>query len=154
MIYQKSKLDEKKKKLMEYVSNLKLIGEGTRKSWNIFFSVIIDKDVHSEINEVFKITDEIITESRTEYYSFLNIWKKYEKKINEYKDNIKELDNTLFQERKLKASQNLNNSNSKVGEKLKNKAEKLLNILKETTEFLNNNIPNIREKDSKLINKL
>ena len=145
---------QEKKKLMEFVSNLKLIGEGTKKSWNIFFSVIIDKEVHSEINEVFKITDEIITETRTEYYSFLNIWKKYEKKINEHKDNIKELDNTLFQERKLKASQNLNNSNSKVGEKLKNKAEKLLNILKETTEFLNNNIPNIREKDSKLINKL
>ena len=82
---------QEKKKLITFVDNLQLIGEGTKKSWNIFFYVQNYYADKSDMNNIFKIIDEFITETREEYYSFLNKWKKYEKKINDYKDDIQEL---------------------------------------------------------------
>ena len=71
---------QEKKKLISFVDSLKLIGEGTKKSWNIFFYVQSYIAGKSDMNNIFKLIDEFITETRTEYYSFLNKWKKYEKK--------------------------------------------------------------------------
>jgi len=144
---------QEKKKLTSFVENLKLIGEGTKRSWNIFFYSAPYLIENSGVNDIFKVIDEFITETRAEYYSFLDKWKKYEKKINDYKDDVQELGDSIRNERKLKSSQNKTYTNTKDDEKLKHKSEKLINLLKETIEFLNNHIPSIREKDTKLINK-
>lgn len=140
---------KKEKKFGESLCNFTMIGEGTMKSWKNIFSSFHIIELLTKKNA---ISDEIlnnINETRSELKLFSEKWKKIEKSIIDKKNELIELNNEIIKKQKNKPSEENKNI-----EKIKKVSIKLIALIKESFDFIKNQVSSIRDKDTKRANKV
>ena len=140
---------KKEKKFSDSLSNFSMIGEGTLKSWKNIFNSFHIIELLTKKNA---ISDEIlnnINETRSELKLFTDKWKKIEKNIIEKRNELNAINNELIKKQKNKPTEENKNI-----EKIKKVSVKLIALIKESFDFIKNQVSSIRDKDTKRINKV
>ena len=142
-----SKLKEICGKITQITKSLSYSSQGIINSWNLIFSSW--NSIYTNSMNFFQFHEEIcnpkliniINECKEEYKTFEKRWEKYSTKINELKEEY---------------SQNSNLENNEENISLKKASEeKLKNYLSiDCTDFLDNNIPLLRENEIKRANEV
>lgn len=134
-------------KITSVTKGLTYSSQGIINSWNLIFSswnsVYINNANYLKLKEESFIPklNKIINECSEEYKNFEKRWEKYSSKINELRKNVSQYSKFEKDEKKL--------------EEKKNNEEALKNYLMiDCTDFLDNNVPLLRESEIKRANEI